>query len=124
MTNRKIVLYVYDTDTREINTHFDMILERQIIDMESRNERERVYAVNLSAKRRYEISDKSDTVFYDHDSHTYRIWYDEPDIDRAIYAIGNYILNSIGSDILDIENLLTKKQEEELAAINLLEKLK
>ena len=124
MTNRKIVLYRYNIDTQELDTYLDMTLERQTIDMESRNERERVYAVNIPKKIRYEIASKSDTIFYDHDSHTYLVWFDKPDHNRAINAIGNYIINNIDAAIRDTEQLLKSQQDEKLAAINLLDYLK
>lgn len=124
MANRKIVLYRYNIDTQELDTYLDMTLERQTIDMESRNERERVYAVNIPKKIRYEIAGKSDTIFYDRDSHTYLVWFDKPDHNMAINAIGNYIINNIDAAIRDTEHLLKSQQDEKLAAINLLDYLK
>jgi len=124
MTNKKIVLYIYDIDTQEINAHLDMILERQTVDAGSQNEQEKVCAVNPSKKQRYEISDKSGTVFYDHDSHTYHIWFDEPNFDGAVSAIGNYIFNNIDQAMFDTQELLDSQNNEKIESINLLNYIK
>lgn len=122
MTKRKIALYIYDSDTKEFKSYtVGMTLERQIIDMESRNEHERVYAVNASKKIRFEIADRPDEVFHNHDNHTYSVWYDKPDYYRAIDAIGNYILDHIAPVIRDSKSFLERLQEKKLAAIKLLE---
>ena len=123
MKPRKIVLYVYDSDIQQLDMIRDLTIERQILDIESRNERERVYAISPSKKIRRIVADRPGKVYHDRDSHTYSVWYDGPYYTMAVDAIGNYILDHIAPVIRDSESFLRNLNEKKMAAIRLLENL-
>ena len=122
---RKIVLYTYHIDEERFSQTSNLYLERETVDIESRNEYELIFAVSNSNMRqtRIAIAAKPGKVFHDYDSATYRVWFDAPDRDKAIEAIGNYILDHVASEIRTHESFIKRLNTERQQAIKLLESL-
>lgn len=122
---RKIVLYTYHIDEERFSQTSNLILERETVDIEGRNEHELIFAVSNNNMRqtRIAISIKPGKVFHDYDSRTYRVWFDSPDRDKAIEAIGNYILDHVASEIRTHESFIKRLDEERQQAIKLLESI-
>ncbi len=62
-------------------------------------------------------------VCFDKTDMVLRVWYDEPDRDAAIEAIGDYILDHISPTIREHPSFLKRLKQDELNAIKLLEDL-
>lgn len=121
---RTIVLYNYYVDEQRMDQNFDLVLERNYINLGSRNEHELIYAVSnkLDRKARYGIASKPGVVYHDHDANIYRVWFDVPNRDKAIEAIGNYILDHVSSEIKSHKSFIERLEKEKKAAIKLLDK--
>ena len=122
---RKIVLYTYHIDEERFSQTSDLYLERETVGIESRNEYELIFAVsnNNMRRTRIAIAAKPGKVFHDCDSATYKVWFDVPDRDKAIEAIGNYILDHVASEIRTHESFIRRLDAERQQAIKLLESL-
>lgn len=124
---RKIVLYTYHIDEERFSQTSNLNLERETVDIESRNEHELIFAVsnnnNNMRQTRIAIAAKPGKVFHDYDSATYKVWFDVPDRDKAIEAIGNYILDHVASEIRTHESFIKRLNAERQQAIKLLESL-
>ena len=122
---RKIVLYTYHIDEERFSQTSNLNLERETVDIESRNESELIFAVQNKHMRqvRIAIAAKPGKVFHDCDDRVYRVWFDSPDRDKAIEAIGNYILDHVASEIRTHESFIKRLDAERQQAIKLLESL-
>lgn len=122
---RKIVLYSYNIDEERFSCTSNLVLEREIINIESRDEHELIFAVSTipSSKIRVSIASKPGQVYYNKDSGTYRVWFDTADRDAAIEAVGNYILDHVADEIKYHSSFIQKLNDERLMAIKLLENL-
>lgn len=121
MAQRKVVLYIYDSDTKVLQTKHDLIIERTYIHIESKIESEIVYARDFLERKMIAVADRPNKVYHDRNHHTYKIWYDAPNKEQAISEIGNYILDHIAPVIRDSESFLKSLQEKKKAAIKLME---
>ena len=122
---RKIVLYSYHIDEERLSCTRNLMLERELINIESRDEHELIFAINSTpaSKTRLAISSKPGQVYYNKNNNTYRVWFDSENRDQAIAAIGNYILDHVASEIKYHSSFISKLNEERLNAIKLLEQL-
>ena len=122
---RKIVLYTYHVDEERFSQTSNLMLEREVINLESRNERELIFAVGTlpSMHTRISIASRPGLVYYDQDSASYRVWFDSPDRDKAIEAIGNYILDRVAPEIRTHQSFIKRLQNERARALMLLENL-
>lgn len=122
---RKIVLYTYHIDEERFSQTSNLMLERATINLEHRNEHELIFAIGSDHARqiRIAIAAKPGEVYYDRDSSTYRVWFDEPDRNKAIEAIGNYILDRVSPEIRTHESFIKRLQNEQTRARKLLDKL-
>lgn len=120
---RKIVLYTYNVNEERFSQTSNLILEREIVNLESRNERELIFAVGTlpNMRTRISVASRPGLVYHDRDSASYRVWFDSPDRDKAIEAIGNYILDRIAPEIRTHQSFIKRLQNEQQQAINLLE---
>ncbi len=120
---RKIVVYTYHIDEKRFDQSNDLILERDTINIESRHEHELIFAVSNQAykRSRVAIASKPGAVYYDHHANTYRVWFNSPDRDKAIEAIGGYILDHIASEIRTHRSFVDRLRKEQ--AINSLESI-
>lgn len=121
-----IYVYTYNSDEQRFSHNGHMRLEREIINIESRNEHELVYAVNkhLDTPIRIALASKSGKVYFDKASQTYRVWFYTPDRDAAIAAIGNYILDNISETIRTHQSFIDRLTKERDNAIDILMKSK
>lgn len=122
---RKIVLYIYHVDEERFSQTSNLMLEREIINLEGRNERELIFAVGTlpNMHTRISIASRPGLVYHDRDSASYRVWFDEPDRNKAIEAIGNYILDRVSPEIRTHESFIKRLQNEQARARKLLDKL-
>lgn len=122
---RKIVLYTYHIDEERFSQTSNLMLEREIANLESRNERELIFAVSTipNVHTRIAIASRPGLVYHDRDSATYRVWFDSPNRDKAIEAIGNYILDRVAPEIRTHQSFIKRLQNERARALKLLEKL-
>ena len=122
---RSIVLYTYHIDEQRFSQTMNLRLERELVNIESRNEHELIFAINDRPERRNRIAiaSKPGKVYYDKDSETYRVWFDTQDRDKAIEAIGNYILDNVAAEIRTHESFIRRLNNEKESAIKLLESL-
>ena len=122
---RKIVLYTYNVDEERFSQRLNLQIEREIVNIESYNEKELIFAVNTlpTDHARVAIASRSGKVYYDRNSETYRVWFDAPDRDRAIEAIGNYILDRVAPEIRNHKSFIERLQYERDSARKLLDKL-
>ena len=122
---RKIVLYTYHIDEKRFSQTSNLYLEHETVDIESRNEHELIFAVSNNNMRqtRIAIAAKPGKVFHDFDDGVYRVWFDSPNRDKAIEAIGNYILDHVASEIRTHESFIKRLDAERQQAIKLLESI-
>lgn len=122
---RKIVLYTYHVDEERFSQTSNLMLEREIINLEGRNEHELIFAVGTlpTMCTRISVASKPGLVYYDQDSASYRVWFDSPDRDKAIEAIGNYILDRVAPEIRTHQSFIKRLQKEQASAKKLLEKV-
>jgi len=122
---KKIHLYSYYVNEENFKYDNDTLLERDTLNMESSNKREVTFAVKLHPQThaRIPISSKAGEVFYNSDTETYRVWFYEPNRNKAIEAIGNYILDRVPPVIRQHESFIARLENERLQAIKLLEDL-
>ena len=121
----KIVLYTYHIDEERFSQNSDLILEREISNFESRNEKELIFAVGTlpTMHIRIAIASKQGEVYYDQHKHLYRVWFYEHNKDKAIEAIGNYILDRVAPEIRTHRSFIKRLENERISAIKLLENL-
>lgn len=124
MAQRKVVLYIYDSDAKILRTKYDLIIERTYHHIESKIETEIVYARDIYERKYIAVADRPGKVYHDHNKHSYKVWYDSAARDAAISAIGNYILDHLAPVIRDSESFLKSLQAKKAAAIKMLEDLK
>ena len=93
--------------------------------LESRNEHELIFAINTkpTPKMRFAVSSNPGQVYYDPDSSTYRVWFDGYEKDKAIEAIGNYILDRVAPEIRNHVSFIKRLQDEQDQAMKLLEQV-
>lgn len=122
---RKIVLYTYNVDEERFSQTSNLMLEREVVNLEGRNERELIFAISTlpNIRTRISIASRPGLVYYDRDSGSYRVWFDFPDRDKAIEAIGNYILDRVAPEIRTHQSFIERLQDELASARKLLEKL-
>lgn len=123
---RTIVLYTYYIDEERLSQTSNLRLERETVNIESRNEHELIFAIPVSQqmnKTRIPIASKPGKVYYNHDANEYRVWFDTADRDKAIEAIGNYILDRVAREIRTHESFIKRLENERTSATQLLEKL-
>ena len=123
---RTIVLYTYYIDEERLSQTSNLRLERETVNIESRNEHELIFAVPISQqmnKTRIPIASKPGKVYYNHDANEYRVWFDTADRDKAIEAIGNYILDRVAPEIRTHQSFIKRLQNEQASAIKLLKNL-
>mgnify|MGYP006872996632 CR=1 FL=1 len=111
---RRIVLYAYHVDEERLSQTLDMTIERDIVNIESRNEHELIYAIPIHGNRntRLAIASRPGKVYFDQDATCYRVWFDTPDKDKAIEEIGNYILDRIHPEIKYHESFIKRLEDE------------
>lgn len=122
---KKIVLYTYRIDEERFSQTSNLMLEQGVVNLENYNERRLIFAVSTipDVHIRIAIASRPGLVYYDRNSATYRVWFDAPDRDKAIEAIGNYILDQIAPEIRTHQSFIKRLQDEQASAIKLLEKL-
>ena len=122
---RKIVLYTYHVDEERFSQTSNLMLEREINNLEGRNERELIFAISTlpNMRTRISIASRPGLVYHDRDSSSYRVWFDSPNRDKAIEAIGNYILDRVAPEIRTHQSFIKRLQKEQASAIKLLEKV-
>lgn len=122
---KKIVVYTYYIDEERFEQLNDLILERNIVNLETRNERELVFAISIQGTHntRIAIAAKPGEVYYNRDNNCYRVWFYLPDRDGAIEAIGNYILDRISPEIKHHRSFIDRLRDETIKALNLLDSL-
>ena len=122
---RKIVLYTYHVDEERFSQMSNLMLEREIVNLEGRNERELIFAIGTlpNMRTRISIASRPGLVYHDRDSASYRVWFDSPDRDKAIEAIGNYILDRVAPEIRTHQSFIKRLQKEQASAMKLLEKV-
>ena len=120
---KKIHLYSYCVNENDFK-HDDSLLERTTVNFESKNEKELTFAVKLHPKThtRTPIAPKSEDVYYDEDTKTYRVWFYEPDVDKAIEVIGNYILDRVESMVGQHKRHIAQLEDEGRKATEFLKK--
>lgn len=121
---RRIMLYTYHIFNQCLSQTANLHLERDLDDVESRNEHELIFAVhtNPAINIRLAIASKPGVVYHDQDSETYRVWFDEPNRDKAIEAIGNYILDTISDEIKFHKSFIKRINEDKDRASKLLDR--
>ena len=122
---RKIVLYTYHLDEERFSQTSNLMLEREVVNLECRNEHELIFAISTlsNIRTRISVASRPGLVYYDRDSASYRVWFDSPDRDKAIEAIGNYILDRVTPEIRRHQSFIKRLQNEQASAIKILEKL-
>lgn len=122
---RKIILYTYYIDEQRLETNNNLMLERNIVNLESRSEHELIFAVGTRLGRniRVGIASKPGKVYHNSNNNTYNVWFDAVDRDAAIEAIGNYILDNVSREIRTHKSFIRRLESEQLNAIKLLEGL-
>ena len=120
---KKIHLYSYCVDKDDFK-HDDVFLERTTVNFGSKDEKELTFAVklHLQTHTRTPIAPKSEDVYYDEDTKTYRVWFYEQDIDKAIEVIGNYILDRVESMIGQHKRHIAQLEDEGRKATEFLKK--
>lgn len=122
---KPIVLYSYHVDEERFIQNSNLVLEREIVNIESRNERELIFAVSttFTPKIRVAIASKPGQVYYNRDADEYRVWFYSPDRDAAISAVGNYILDHVSAEIRTHASFIERLQKERFNAVKLLESI-
>ena len=122
---RKIVLYTYYINEERFNQTSNLRLERETVNIESRNEHELIFAISNQQMShvRIPVASIPGKVYYDHNTSTYRVWFDSPDRDKAIEAIGNYILDRVSPEIRTHQSFIKRLQTERASAMKLLEQI-
>ncbi len=122
---RKIVLYTYRSDEERFSQTSNLMLEHDAINRENRNKQELIFAVSTlpNTPTRIPIASRPGLVYYDQNSAAYRVWFDSPDRDKAIGAIGNYILDRISPEIRTHKSFIERLQIEQASAAKILELL-
>lgn len=122
---RRVVLYTYDVNEERFSQTTHMVLEREIKNIESFNEKELIFVVGTlpNSHVRIAVASRPGKVYYDRDNGTYRVWFDSIDRDKAIEAIGNYILDRVAPEIRTHQSFIKRLQDEQANAIKLLEQL-
>ena len=122
---KKIVLYTYHIDEERFSQTSNLMLEQEVVNLENYNERGLIFAISTipNVHVRISVASRPGRVYYDRDSAAYRVWFDAPDRDKAIKAIGNYILDRIAPEIRTHQSFIKRLQDEQASAIKLLEKL-
>ncbi len=122
---RKIFLYTYHIDEERFSQTSNLMLERETVNIEGRNEHELIFAIGNSHMHQIRIAVASGPgkVYYDSNSATYRVWFDGPDRDKAIEAIGNYILDRVAPEIRNHKSFIERLEKERARAFSLLEKI-
>lgn len=122
---RKIVLYSYHSDEQRFSQTNNLVLEREVVGIETYKEHEITFAINtLPVPRiRVTVASKPGEVYYDNAQHIYRVWFDNADRDKAIEAIGNYILDQVAIEIRTHESFIKRLQKEQANASELLKKI-
>ena len=121
----RVVLYTYNIDEERFSQTSHVMLEREIKDIESVNEHELVFVVGTlpNAHMRISVAPKPGKVYYDRNSASYRVWFYSQDRDKAIEAIGNYILDRVAPEIRTHQSFIERLQNERASAMKLLDKL-
>lgn len=127
---RKIALYTYNIDEERFSHTSNLVLEQGAGNVASHNEHELIFAISTlpNTHMRIAIASRPGLVYYDRNSASYRVWFDAPDRvwfdapnrDKAIEAIGNYILDRIAPEIRTHKSFIERLQNER--AISLLER--
>ena len=122
---RKIVLYTYHIDEERFSQTSNLMLEQEAVNLENYNGRRLIFAVSTipDVHIRISVASRPGRVYYDRNSATYRVWFDTPDRDKAIEAIGNYILDRIAPEIRTHQSFIKRLQAEQAMLTLLLEKL-
>ena len=122
---RTIVLYIYHIYEQRLSQISDLKLEPDLVDTENYNNYELIFAINDKGgmSSRIAIPSKPGVAYYDHYTYTYRVWFDTPDRDKAIEAIGNYILDHVASEIKTHRSFINRLKKEQAQAIELLESI-
>lgn len=123
---RKIVLYTYNIDERRFSQTSNLMIEREVVNIESRDEHELIFAVGTVSGMhacRIPIASRPGMVYFDKSSSTYRVWFDEPNKDAALEAIGNHILDQVAPAIRTHRSFIKRLQEEKESAMELLNKV-
>lgn len=122
---RKIVLYTYHIDEERFSQTSNLMLEQEAVNLENYNDRGLIFAVSAipDVHIRIPIASHPGLVYYDRNSATYRVWFDAPDRDKAIEAIGTYILVRIAPEIRTHQSFIKRLQNERADIIESLENL-
>ena len=122
---RMIVLYTYYVDEERFSQTTNLMLERETVDIESRYEHELIFAVSTVGMRktRIAIASRPGKVYYDENKHAYLVWFDDVNRDKAIEAIGNYILDRVAPEIRTHQSFIKRLQHEQAIATVLLGKI-
>ncbi len=119
---KKINLYIYDLDT---NIFGQVILnatfERQTRRTGLNTEYELYFAVDPDNKKRTQIAEKSENVFYDKQNHRLTLWLYDNDISKAKKLFGNYILNFVNRKIDEYTAILKDLTNTKEYALKLLD---
>ena len=116
-------VYIYDKDVGKLNQIFGCHQTSLIFRENTPQESVHFYAENPAKHFRIEISEWPGEVFEDQYKNSLVVWFHEVNRDKAIEVIGNYILDSVGTEIRTHESFIKRLQKDRAKAYELLKSL-
>ena len=112
--NKQIpVVYIFNSLSKTIETSYELIFDRVEYPQKLDGSYEHLYAVNFAKKLKYDVAENPNVVKHDHSHHLYTVWMREPDLNKAVELITDYIFiridNEIGYHDLSIKRLKAKR---------------
>jgi hypothetical protein len=126
MNQHRIILYVYDISIHKINYYANTVIERETVNMESRNEHEKVYATNpmFNQGKKQEIADRPGKICTNSNGNLYLVWYyEQHDLNEVLNDIYTHIIDSLSQPIRDTEDRLSELLRERRYIYNQKEQL-
>ena len=99
--NKQIpVVYIFNSLTKTMETSYDLIFDRVEYPQKLDGSYEHLYAVNFAKKLKYDVAENPNVVKHDHIHHLYTVWMREPDLNKAVELITDYIFVRIDNEIV------------------------
>lgn len=106
MLKRIPVVYIYHSDTTELETYTRLTSVAATYGYGSYNEEIHHFAVNELERVRIEISNKFEDILYNEHDNTYTVWLKIPDEKLAVFLISKYLCNQYEKIFKDYNAIL------------------